>query len=118
MTTPIRVVIVDDQQLVRAGFQRILETEPGIEVVRWRRPDVVLMDIQMPAMDGLEATRRILEPAADDAPRIIILTTFELDEYVFEAIRSGPASSWSKTPSRTSLCKPSAWWPAATPCCP
>jgi len=106
VTTPIRVVIVDDQQLVRVGFQRILETEPGIEVVgeaedgaqaievvRWRRPDVVLMDIQMPVMDGLEATRRILEPtgeaAGDTAPRIIILTTFELDEYVFEALRAG-----------------------------
>jgi DNA-binding NarL/FixJ family response regulator len=102
MTTPIRVVIVDDQQLVRAGFQRILETEPGIEVVgeaedgaqaievvRWRRPDVVLMDIQMPVMDGLEATRRILEPAGEATPRIIILTTFELDEYVFEALRAG-----------------------------
>jgi DNA-binding NarL/FixJ family response regulator len=95
-------VIVDDQQLVRVGFQRILETEPGIEVVgeaedgataievvRWRRPDVVLMDIQMPVMDGLEATRRILEPAGEEAPRIIILTTFELDEYVFEALRAG-----------------------------
>jgi len=106
VTTPIRVVIVDDQQLVRVGFQRILETEPGIEVVgeaedgaqaievvRWRRPDVVLMDIQMPVMDGLEATRRILDPAgqapSQTAPRIIILTTFELDEYVFEALRAG-----------------------------
>jgi DNA-binding NarL/FixJ family response regulator len=95
-------VIVDDQQLVRVGFQRILETEPGIEVVgeaadgaeaielvRWRRPDVVLMDIQMPVMDGLEATRRILESTAEVSPRIIILTTFELDEYVFEALRAG-----------------------------
>ena len=102
MTDPIRVVIVDDQQLVRVGFKRILETEPGIEVVgeaadgaealevvRWLRPDVVLMDIQMPVMDGLEATRRILEPASETPPRIIMLTTFEVDEYVFEALRAG-----------------------------
>ena len=99
--TPIRVVLVDDQQLIRVGFRRILETESDIEVVgeaangvealevvRWRRPDVVLMDIQMPVMDGLEATRRLLDVAAS-RPRVIILTTFELDEYVFEALRAG-----------------------------
>jgi DNA-binding NarL/FixJ family response regulator len=108
MTEPIRVVLVDDQQLVRAGFRMILGSEPGIEVVgeasdgaealevvRWRRPDVVLMDIQMPGMDGLEATRRLLgdaSPGAGVAPKIVILTTYELDEYVFEALRAGASA--------------------------
>ena len=94
------VVIADDQALVRAGFRMILETDPEIRVVaeagdgtqaidasRRTRPDVVLMDIRMPVMDGLEATRRLL---ADDAPpRVLMLTTFDLDEYVFDALVAG-----------------------------
>lgn len=96
----IGVVLVDDQMLVRSGFRMILETEPDItivgeaadgqealQVVRRTDPDVVLMDIQMPTMDGLEATERLLEAA--DPPRIVVLTTFERDDYVFRALRAG-----------------------------
>jgi DNA-binding NarL/FixJ family response regulator len=96
----VRVLIADDQALVRAGFRRLLEAEPGIEVVgeagdglhaielaRRRAPDVVLMDIRMPTLDGLEATRRLLASGA--AARVVILTTFDLDEYVFDALRAG-----------------------------
>jgi DNA-binding NarL/FixJ family response regulator len=98
----IRVLLADDQRLVRAGFRSILEGEDDIEVVgeagtgddalaasREARPDVVLMDIRMPGVDGLEATRRIAADDALAAVRVLILTTFELDEYVFEALRSG-----------------------------
>ena len=97
-----RVLLADDQAMVRAGFRLILETEDDLEVVgeaedgatavaatEVLRPDVVLMDIQMPVMDGLEATRRIAGLPLDRPTRVLILTTFERDEYVFEALRAG-----------------------------
>jgi DNA-binding NarL/FixJ family response regulator len=96
----IRVLVADDQSMVRAGFRLLLDGEPDIDVVAEARdgleavekaarfaPTVVLMDIRMPELDGLEATRRIL--AADESARVLILTTFDLDEYVYEALRAG-----------------------------
>jgi DNA-binding NarL/FixJ family response regulator len=98
----IRVLLVDDQALVRAGFRMILDAEENIDVVgeatdgreavdqvRALRPDVVLMDIRMPELDGLEASRQIIAGQGDSAPRILMLTTFDLDEYVYEALRAG-----------------------------
>ena len=97
---PVNVLIADDQALVRAGFRAILEARPGIAVVgeagdglaavdlaRRRRPDVVLMDIRMPGVDGIEATRRIVEDRRRVA--VLMLTTFDLDEYVYDALRAG-----------------------------
>ena len=96
----IRVVIVDDQGMVRAGFTSLLATEPDIEVVgdagdgeaavelvTRLQPDVTLMDIRMPVLDGIAATRRLVE--AQVATKVLVLTTFDLDEYVFEALRAG-----------------------------
>jgi DNA-binding NarL/FixJ family response regulator len=112
----IRILIVDDQELVRTGFRLFLETQPGLEVVgeaadgeealervRRLRPDVVLMDIRMPNMDGVEATARLTSGAGEPAPRVLVLTTFDLDEYVFGALRAGAAGFLLKDASRERL---------------
>jgi DNA-binding NarL/FixJ family response regulator len=106
----IRVLIADDQAMVREGFAVLLNAQPGIEVVGEAgdgrqavarvarlRPDVVLMDVRMPVVDGLDATRQIT--AADPAPKVLILTTFDLDEYVYAALRAGASGFLLKTAS-------------------
>ena len=100
--TPLRILIADDQALVRAGFRMILEVEEDIDIVgeasdgaqavemaRELSPDVVLMDIRMPEMDGIEATRRVIAAGGDEPARVLMLTTFDLNEYVYEALRAG-----------------------------
>ena len=99
---PVSVLLVDDQAMVRTGFRMILEASGEIDVVgeagdgaeaitqaRSLAPDVVLMDIQMPNLDGLEATRMITKPGAQTGPKVMILTTFERDDYIFDALRAG-----------------------------
>jgi len=113
--SPIRVLVVDDQELVRLGFCVILDAADGITVVgeaangeaavsqvAEHEPDVVLMDIRMPGMDGLEATRRITG-GPDAAPKVVMLTTFDLDDYVYEALRAGASGFLLKDSPRHDL---------------
>lgn len=101
-TVTIRVLVADDQELVRTGLSMILDAQPGIAVVgqaadgqealalaRSLRPDVCLFDIRMPKLDGIEATRALAGPGVDDPMAVVIITTFDLDEYVFAALRAG-----------------------------
>ena len=111
---PLRVLVADDQELVRAGFCVILEAAgfavvgeaadgaAAVELAASERPDVVLMDVRMPVMNGLEATRRIAASGAD-APKVVILTTFDLDDYVYEALRAGASGFLLKDAPRADL---------------
>ena len=115
-TPPVRVLLADDQDLVRAGFRIILETAPDVVVVGEARdgleavalaastsPDVVVMDVEMPGIDGLEATRRLLEAAAPGGPAVLVLTTFGRGEYLFRALRAGASGFLLKTSSPEEL---------------
>ena len=110
----VRVLIADDQGMVRSGFTTLLNSEPDIEVVGEAvngqeaitraiqlRPDVILMDVRMPVLDGLQATRQIT--AMDDAPRVLVLTTFDLDDYVYQALRWGASGFLLKDASAREL---------------
>jgi len=113
-TAPLRVLVADDQELVRAGFCVILEAAGftvvgeaadgarAVELAASERPDVVLMDIRMPVMDGLEATRQI-SASGPAAPKVVILTTFDLDDYVYEALRAGASGFLLKDAPRADL---------------
>ena len=112
----VRVVIADDQELVRAGLEMIVDAADGLEVcgqaadgveavalARTERPDVILMDVRMPGMDGIAATERIRGAGAGDAPRVVMLTTFDLDEYVFAAFRAGASGFLLKDAPRQDI---------------
>ena len=114
MTDPLRVLVADDQELVRAGFRLILEAAGfdvvgeapdgavAVELAARHRPDVVVMDIRMPALDGIAATRQ-LTASGPDAPKVVILTTFDLDDYVYEALRAGASGFLLKEAPRADL---------------
>ncbi len=121
MTAPpdaplIKVLIVDDQELVRRGFGALVGAEDGFEVVgeaangseavslvRSSRPDVVLMDVRMPVLGGIDATRQIVDDPANDGVKVLILTTFDLDEYVYDALRAGASGFLLKDTAPTEL---------------
>jgi DNA-binding NarL/FixJ family response regulator len=113
VTEPLRVLVADDQELVRAGFRLILEAAGfdvvgeapdgavAVELAARHRPEVVLMDIRMPVLDGIAATRQLT--AGPDAPKVVILTTFDLDDYVYEALRAGASGFLLKEAPRADL---------------
>jgi DNA-binding NarL/FixJ family response regulator len=116
MSTPIRVLIADDQALVRGSFRVLVETAPGlvvigeaatgleaVEMTRSERPDVILMDVRMPEMDGIEATRRICACPGTSQARVLVLTTFDLDAYVYGALRAGASGFLLKDTTPASL---------------
>jgi DNA-binding NarL/FixJ family response regulator len=116
LNTPIRVLIADDQALVRGSFRVLVETAPGlvvvgeaatgleaVEMTRSERPDVILMDVRMPEMDGIEATRRICACPGTSQARVLVLTTFDLDAYVYGALRAGASGFLLKDTTPASL---------------
>jgi DNA-binding NarL/FixJ family response regulator len=126
---PIRVLIADDQAMVREGLSVLLNAQPDIQVAGQAadgqeavgmtaelRPDVVLMDVRMPVLNGLEATRLIVG-GDEPAPRVLVLTTFDLDEYVYEALRAGASAFCSRTPPRGSWPRRCGWSPPGRRCC-
>ena len=128
---PIRVLIADDEAVVRGGFRVLIDAEPGMIVVgeagdgatamepaRQTHPDVVLMDIRMPGVDGLRATQQITADPDLVGVHVLILTTFDHDEYVIEALGAGAAGFLIKTPNPSSCCAVSGSSPAVKPCCP
>lgn len=126
----IRVVLADDQALLRSAFRVLVESEPdmtvtgeasdgaaALAVVRERGADVVLMDIRMPGLDGLAATREISADPLLSGVRVVILTTFESDDYVVESLRAGASGFLGKGRSRGSCCRRSGWWRRVRRCC-
>jgi DNA-binding NarL/FixJ family response regulator len=125
----IRVLVVDDQALIRGSFRLLVDSAPDLVAVgeaatgteaaaaaRRDRPDVVLMDIRMPDGDGIEATRLICGDPAMPGVRVLILTTFDLDEYVYAALRAGASGSCSRTPRQPTCSSGSGWWRRETGC--
>jgi DNA-binding NarL/FixJ family response regulator len=123
----IRVVVADDQDLVRTGLVMILGAQPGIDVVGEAadgiqalevatrlRPDVLLVDIRMPGLDGVEVTRRLAGPDVADPMAVVVITTFDLDEYVLGPCAPARAASCSRTPGRTCSSRPSTPRPTGT----
>jgi YesN/AraC family two-component response regulator len=127
MAVTIRVLLVDDEVMIRVGLRMVLTAEPDLEVVgeacdgavastmaAQLRPDIVLMDVRMPHVDGIEGARRVLEASPES--RVIVLTTFGEDEYVEGALRAGARDSCSRSPRLSSSSPPCAPWPLVAAC--